>query len=244
MNVTEPLIQLRDVGLCYEMGQKFYGKTRTFWALKNIDLDVFQGETLGVVGRNGAGKTSLLKVISGIISPDTGRFRIQPCRISLLSLQLGFMPQLTGRENIILNGLFLGCSRKEIEARMDQIIEFSELGPFISEPINTYSTGMKARLGFSVAIHTDPDVLLVDETLGVGDEEFRKKSTEKMKERIRSNMTVVLVSHQNAVLESLCDRLVWIENGKTVMQGPTDEVLASYQNAAKQQQGKSKPIRP
>lgn len=147
-----------------------------FWALKDISFDIFHGETLGVIGRNGVGKSTLLCLIAGIIDPDMGTvFRAENCHASLLSLQVGFVPQLTGRENAVLSGILLGMHRETIESRMEEIIAFSELDEFIDQPIYTYSTGMRARLGFSVAFQTDPDILLVDEVLGVGDADFREK---------------------------------------------------------------------
>ncbi|PIE01181.1 MAG: ABC transporter [Acidobacteria bacterium] len=227
--MTSPLIELKNVGLYYKMGHLFYSKRRAvFWALKDVSLSLYKGETLGILGRNGAGKSTLLKVIGGILAPDFGVVHRKTHSISLLSLQLGFVTHLTGRENIIMSGLLLGCTRETLNRLMDKIIEFAELGSFIDQPIHTYSTGMKARLGFSVAFHTNPEVILIDETLGVGDVEFRKKSTARMKERIKSNKTVVLVSHNTNVIRELCDRAVWIDDGKTLLEGKTETVLESY----------------
>jgi lipopolysaccharide transport system ATP-binding protein len=149
-------------------------------------------------------------------------------RISLISLQAGFVPYLSGRENAILSGMLLGATKTEICSQMDDIIAFSELNGFFEEPVNTYSTGMRARLGFSVAYHVEPDVILLDEVLGVGDEAFRNKSTAAMKERIKSDKTVVLVSHNVPLLREICDRVVWIEDGKTAAQGKVSEILDAY----------------
>ena len=228
---TQALIQLRNVGLFYGRDPHFYGKARgRFWAIQNVSLDLYPGETLGIVGRNGAGKSTLLRVIAGILQPDKGQMAQTDCQISLLTLQVGFVPYLTGRENAILSGMLLGFTRAQVRARMAEIIAFAELEDFIDQPIYSYSTGMKARLGFSVAFYTNPEILLVDETLGVGDAAFRKKSTDKMKERIRSNKTVVLVSHNARIIEELCDRTVWLEQGQTKMEGPTAEVMAAYKD--------------
>ncbi len=223
------LLRLENVGLYYSRRQGFL-KRSLFWALKDVSFDLCAGETLGVIGKNGVGKSTLLRVLAGIIAPDTGKVVIHRpgLRISLISLGAGFVPFLSGRENAILNGMMLGATRKEILSRMDDILDFSELGDFFDEPVNTYSTGMRARLGFSVALHLDPDVILLDEVLGVGDESFRKKSTEAMKQRIKSDKTVVMVSHHVPILRELCDRIVWIEAGKTRAQGAATEVLDAY----------------
>ena len=229
------LIELRNVGLFYKMNHIFYSKRKgEFWALSDVSLSVRRGETLGVIGRNGAGKSTLLKIIAGILQPDRGEVIKTQCSATLLSLQVGFVPHLTGLENIMLGGLLLGCTREEIQRKMNDIVAFAELEGFIEQPIHTYSTGMRARLGFAVAFYTDPDVLLVDETLGVGDAEFREKSTARMKERIRSNKTVVLVSHSAPLIAELCDRVVWIEHGKTIMEGESKPVLEAYHGALKE----------
>jgi len=206
-------------------------RRQTYWALKNVSFDLFQGETLGVIGRNGVGKTTLLRVIAGLISPDRGRLRGARVTASLLSLQVGFLPHLTGRENGILSGLLLGMRRREVVRKMPEIAAFAELGDFLDQPVNTYSSGMRARLGFAVAFHADPDIILADEVLGVGDAEFRKKSEAAMREQIRSNKTVVLVSHNAASIRQLCDRAVWLENGESRAQGETKDVLDQYLTA-------------
>jgi len=217
------------VGLYYSRRQRFRRRTR-YWALQDVSFDLYAGETLGVIGKNGVGKSTLLRVLAGILSPDTGQIRIhrKGMRISLISLGAGFVPYLTGRENAILSGMLLGATKEEIHERMEAIVAFSELDGFFDEPVNTYSTGMRARLGFSVAYHVDPDVILLDEVLGVGDEAFRKKSTEAMKKRIKSDKTVVIVSHSAPLLREVCDRIVWIEDGRTKAQGDVAEVLKAY----------------
>lgn len=223
------ILTLQHVGLHYSKRQSFFKNSR-FWALRDVSFNLHLGETLGIIGRNGVGKSTLLRVLAGIISPDKGRMLIHKpgMRISLISLQAGFVPFLSGRENAILSGILLGATKKEILSHMDNIMAFSELNSFLDQPVNTYSTGMRARLGFSVAYYVNPDVILLDEILGVGDEAFRQKSTAAMKQRIKSDKTVVLVSHSVPLVREVCDRLVWIENGKTKAQGEVSEVLDAY----------------
>jgi lipopolysaccharide transport system ATP-binding protein len=223
------ILSLQHVGLYYSRRQRFLKRSR-FWALRDVSFDLHAGETLGVIGRNGVGKSTLLRVLAGIIAPNTGKMVVHRpgLRISLISLGAGFVPFLSGRENAILSGMMLGATKKEILSRMDDIVAFAELNGFFEQPVNTYSTGMRARLGFSVSYHIDPDVILLDEVLGVGDEVFRIKSTAAMKERIKSEKTVVLVSHTMPLLREVCDRLVWIEDGKTQAQGKVSEVLEAY----------------
>lgn len=226
----KPVLQLKHVGISYDRRHGIFQRTK-FWALKDISLTLYHGETLGVIGRNGAGKSTLLRLLAGILAPDTGTIERHGCRASLLSLQAGFLPALTGRENTILGGVILGLTRQEIRKKMDKIVAFSELEDAIDEPFHTYSAGMRARLGFSIAIQADPDILLVDEVLGVGDLEFQKKSSAAIRERMKSNKTVVLVSHNVEMARKLCDRFVWIANGKTHAEGSADEVLEAYKSA-------------
>ena len=205
-----------------------------FWALKNISFEINHGETLGIIGRNGVGKSTLLRLLAGIIVPDSGEIELFDCKkASLLSLQVGFIGHLNGRENAILSGMLLGMSRKYIEEHIDEIIEFSELGDFFEQPVKTYSSGMKARLGFSVSFLANPDILLLDEVLGVGDAAFQIKSTKAMKEKIQSNKTIVLVSHNTNMIRELCDRAVWIEDGVTRKQGNVENVINEYNNYIK-----------
>jgi lipopolysaccharide transport system ATP-binding protein len=223
-----PVLELEHVGVAYARGRGLRHRNR-YWALQDVSLRLHHGETLGVVGRNGVGKTTLLRVIAGIIDPDRGVIRNAGVRASLLSLQVGFIPQLTGRENAILSGMLLGESRARVEAAMEKIIAFAELEDFIDEPVASYSAGMKARLGFSVAMQADPDILLIDEVLGVGDVQFRRKSAAAIRRRIQSERTVILVSHNVEMLRNLCDRVVWIEKGVSCMEGVAAEVLAAYE---------------
>lgn len=222
------MLALDHVGVFYERR-----RNQRHWALEKVSLNLYKGETLGVIGRNGAGKSTLLRLLAGIIRPDRGRYVNYGYQASLLSLQIGFVGHLSGRENIILSGLLLGMHLREIKDRIDDVIAFAELEEFIDEPIETYSSGMKARLGFSAAFHVDPDILLIDEVLGVGDAEFVEKSKAAMQERIRSDKTVVLVSHNASVVGSLCDRAVWVDKGCSVAEGPTAEVLDRYQRSLK-----------
>ena len=224
---NNPVLSLRNVGVSYVQRTGLLKRTR-FWALKSISFDVYHGETLGLIGHNGAGKSTLLRLLAGIVSPEQGQIISDGSQASLLSLQIGFIPYLTGRANAILSGMLLGLQRSEVEAMMAQIVQFSELEDFIDQPIRTYSSGMRARLGFSVAFHTDPDILLIDEVLGVGDEDFRKKSATAIREKIRSNKTVILVSHAPQTMRQLCDRVVWIEKGIVKMVDETGRVMDAY----------------
>jgi len=235
MSCTESgsaVLSLDHVGVAYWRRSGMFQRQQ-FWALKDVSFDLYHGETLGVIGRNGAGKSTLLRLLAGIIAPDKGTIAGNGQQPSLLSLQVGFVPHLSGRENAILSGMMLGMRRCEIEREMDEIISFSELDDFIDQPVRTYSVGMRARLGFAVSFRVDPDILLLDEILGVGDAEFRIKSTAAMREKICSDKTIVLVSHNDAVIQQLCDRAVWIENGVTRACGATKDVLREYRAAAR-----------
>lgn len=226
-----PILELHNVACKYKQkGNLLSLKKKYFWALKDVSFNLYDGEALGIIGRNGAGKTTLLRIIAGIIAPDKGIVRTSAKSISLLSLQVGFVPHLTGRKNIILSGMMLGLTYNEIEERMQSIIDFSEVKEFIDQPVAVYSTGMRARLGFSTAFFTDPDIVLIDETLGVGDAEFRKKSASAMREKIQSNKTVVLVSHNANLIRKLCSRSVWIEGGYAKAEGDTEKVISLYEN--------------
>jgi lipopolysaccharide transport system ATP-binding protein len=224
------IIELRNVGVSY-IRRAGMLRGQKFWALHDVSFELRHGETLGVVGHNGAGKSTLLRLLAGIMAPDRGEVIARTDRVSLLSLQAGFVPHLTGRENAILSGILMGLSRQEVLARMQDIIEFSELGEFIDEAVRTYSSGMRARLGFAVAFQADPDVLLVDEILGVGDAGFREKSTLAMKQKIASDKTVVIVTHNPESIASLCKRMVWVHNGVTRAIGEPGELLRLYRES-------------
>jgi len=222
-----PVFSLRHVGVFYKRNRGVFGEP--FWAIKDVSFDLYQGETLGIIGRNGVGKSTLLRLMAGIIKPSIGEFVNHGYQASLLALHLGFIYYLTGRENALLSGMFMGLRKKEVHAKMEAIIEFAELGDFIDQPLATYSSGMVARLAFSVAFQADPDILLIDEVLGVGDAEFSQKSATAMQEKISSNKTIVLVSHNAAVIQQLCNRVVWIEDGVSKSEGETATVLTEYQ---------------
>ncbi|MFT5484386.1 MAG: lipopolysaccharide transport system ATP-binding protein [Halieaceae bacterium] len=226
---SDPVLSMKGVRLYYPRSRQIFSKDRHY-ALDGINLDLYRGQTLGIVGRNGAGKSSLLKILAGVLSPDEGQvIKCSPdLRISLLTLQLGFQPHLSGRENAILACLLMGMSRHEADEILPEVIAFSGLKEVIDNRVLSYSAGMRARLGFSVAYFTQSDVMLIDEILGVGDHEFKIKSREAILSAIQSNRTVVLVSHDEQSLKDLCDSLIWIEHGRTVMQGSTHEVLETY----------------
>ena len=241
-NGNEPLMKLHNVGVYYSRRTGFFRRER-FWALKDVSLDLRSGETLGIIGRNGAGKTTLLRILAGIIRPNKGQIVHNNVRASLLSLQVGFSPHLSGRDNAILSGMLLGLPRREVEAKMDEIIAFAELEEFIDQPMRTYSTGMRARLGFSVAFQANPDLLLLDEVLGVGDAAFKEKSTAAMREKICSDQTVVLVSHSPATIREICDRVIWIHDGVTRAEGETETILKAYlEDLAKRKQRSIAPV--
>jgi lipopolysaccharide transport system ATP-binding protein len=225
----KPVLSLRNVGLKYRLKRPLHG-SRDYWALKDISLDLYRGETLGILGSNGAGKSTLMKLIAGIICQDRGSvYRRPDLRISLLSLGVGFEGTLTGRENAILSGMLFGLHRRTMEKRLPRIIEFSELGDFIDQPFYTYSSGMGARLGFAVAMEVNPDVLLLDEVMGVGDVRFAEKSSKMILEKIKSDMTVVLISHAPETIRSLCTRATWVQHGITQGEGSVEEVTAQYE---------------
>lgn len=200
-------------------------------ALKGMNLVVPRGTTMGIVGRNGSGKSTLLKLVTGIYAPTTGTITVNGRISALLELGAGFHPDFTGRENILINGIILGMSRNEVKSRVDEIIEFAELGDFIDEPVRTYSSGMFMRLAFAVATHVDPEILIIDEILSVGDAHFARKSSAKMNEFRQSGKTILFVTHDLASIETWCDAAVWIDGGKTRMVGDPRQVVAAYRQA-------------
>jgi len=206
-------------------------KDETFWALKDVSLDVHEGEVLGLIGRNGAGKTTLLKVLSRITRPTEGWAEIHGRVGSLLEVGTGFHPELTGRENTFLSGAILGMSKAEIARKFDEIVAFAELEKFIDTPVKHYSSGMYVRLAFAVAAHLEPEILLVDEVLAVGDINFQKKCLGRMGDVARAGRTVVLVSHQLNQIRRLCQRVIWVDNGQVRQNGPTHEVVSAYESA-------------
>ncbi len=202
-----------------------------FWALKDLDFSINEGDRVGIVGRNGAGKSTLLKVLSRIIDPTEGRAEIRGRLASLLEVGTGFHPELSGRENIFLNGSILGMSRAEISARFDQIVDFAEVEQFLDTPVKRYSSGMYVRLAFAVAAHLEPEILVVDEVLAVGDAEFQRKCLGKMKEVSSGGRTVLFVSHNMAAIQNLCNSAIYLRHGRLVTQGDTNAVVAEYLRA-------------
>jgi len=200
----------------------------TIWALKDVSFEVAPGEVLGVIGRNGAGKSTLLKVLSRIIEPTTGRAELFGRVSSLLEVGTGFHPELTGKENIYLNGAILGMKRREIDQKFDQIVAFAELNAFLDTPVKRYSSGMYMRLAFAVASHLEPELLLVDEVLAVGDAAFQKKCLGKMGAVAREGRTLLFVSHNMAAIRSLCPRSIWLDKGQIVAAGNTERVVVDY----------------
>jgi ABC-type polysaccharide/polyol phosphate transport system ATPase subunit len=203
-------------------------KHKDFWVLNDINLQVRKGESLAIIGRNGAGKSTLLRLIAGIMQPTTGTIRTKGVMAPLLNLGAGFDTNATGRENIFLNGAILGFSKKEMEQKYDGIVEFSELEKFMDVPIKNYSSGMLARLGFSIAVDVSPDILIVDEILSVGDAPFRKKCNIRIKELQEKGATFIVVSHSMQTVCQLCNRAVWIGDGTIVQYGDVDTVTAAY----------------
>jgi lipopolysaccharide transport system ATP-binding protein len=207
------------------------GAERDFWALEDVSFQLQRGQALGIIGPNGAGKSTLLKILSRILKPNRGRCRVNGRLRALIEVTAGFHPDLTGRENIYLNGSILGMPRREIARKLDQIIAFSGIEAFIDTPVKRYSSGMQARLGFSVAAHLDPDVLLVDEVLSVGDMSFQQRCLERMRETLTSGASVVIVSHNLQTVATLCRRCLVLSAGKLLLDGPTGEALDAYMSA-------------
>lgn len=204
---------------------------KSFSALKEINLDIKRGEIFGIIGRNGAGKSTLMKVISKVLIPTDGRVWVKGHVSPLLQLGAGFHPELTGRENIYLNATLLGHSHAEIENKLDEIIEFAEIGNFMEAPLRTYSSGMQSRLGFAVATAWQPDILILDEVLSVGDAAFQKKCIHRMEKFRDSGATVLMVSHSIEQVREICERALWLNKGQIESLGAADEVCTKYQNA-------------
>ena len=204
-------------------------KLEVYEALRGISFEVKKGEIMGIVGKNGSGKSTLLRAIAGIFSADSGSIELESDSVSLLSIGVGFQKKLSGRENIILSGMLLGFSEQEVRDKMDEIIEFANLGKFIDMPVKTYSSGMYSKLAFSITAVLETYIMLIDEVLSVGDAKFKKKSYKKMQELIMDeNRTVVIVSHSTETLEKLCTSLLWLHEGEIKMQGDTKTVLDAY----------------
>ena len=206
-------------------------KHEDFWALKDISFDVVEGHTHGLIGSNGSGKSTLLKCLAKIYWPTSGSIEYRGRMASLLEVGSGFHLELSGRENIYLNGSILGMSKKEIDSKFEEIVDFSGVERFLDQPVKNYSSGMYVRLGFSIAINVDPDILVVDEVLSVGDEDFQRKSFAKFLEFKKRGKTVILVTHNMAVVEDICDSVTWINNGQVMKTGPAKEVVGDYQSS-------------
>lgn len=226
--MNTPILQAKNISLTYKRrGQIFGGFTHT--ALNDISIDLYRGETLGILGRNGGGKSTLLRILAGIVNPSSGKVICQP-KISraLLSLGLGFMPDISGRENAFFSAMLQGMSRKSAKAILSEVENFCELGEFFDQPVSTYSSGMKARLGFATAMYTQVDILFIDEVLSVGDLHFRKKAEEAMKNKLLGTQTCVFVSHNTDQINKICTRAIWIDNAVIRESGTTAEVAHKY----------------
>jgi len=241
MSSKPPAIRVQNVGKCYEMyskphhrllqtlckgHRKFY---KEFWALRNISFDVAAGETVGIIGRNGSGKSTLLQMICGTLAPTNGCVTANGRIAALLELGSGFNPEFTGRENVFMNGTVLGLSRKEVAARFNSIIEFADIGEFIEQPVKTYSSGMMVRLAFAVAINVDPQILIVDEALSVGDEAFQRKCFARIEEIKKNGATILFCSHSGGTIVNLCDRALMLDAGKKLAIGNPKRIFAEYQ---------------
>lgn len=207
-------------------------RAEEFWALQNISFEVRKGETLGLIGHNGAGKSTLLKIINGLVRPDSGRVAVYGRVGALIELGTGFSPILTGRENVYVNAAILGLPRKVVDKRLDEIIDFAEIGEFIDSPVGTYSSGMTVRLGFSVAAFLSPDLFLIDEILSVGDASFRQRCVDRLIDHKRSGGSIILVSHNSTLVESICDRVILLDHGKVAALGAPSGTVAQYEAQA------------
>jgi len=227
---SENLMVIEDLSLEYSERVSLFRRTQRL-ALSRLSFSIRRGETLGIVGNNGSGKSTLLKVLAGIFAPDSGRIVRCYENISLLSISPGYDPELSGRENAILGGMLLGNSKQEMIGAIPEILDFAELNHVADQPMRTYSTGMRARLGFSVAFKTNAEVLLIDEILSVGDHSFQEKATEELTKRLNSSQTVVLVSHSLDQVALLCDRVLWINRGSLIKIGPSHSVIREYRDS-------------
>lgn len=237
--MSEYAIEVNDLCINYR-GLKSYSikqnllrgkrnKVEDFEAVKHVSFKLEKGDILGLVGKNGSGKSTMLKAIAGIFSPNSGTINLHDQTISLLSIGVGFQKELSGRENIFLSGMLLGFSEQQIKERLEEIIEFSELGDFIDAPVRTYSSGMHSKLAFSITAILETDIILIDEVLSVGDAKFKKKSFNKMKQLINhKDRTVIIVSHSDDTIQQLCNKVLWINNGEMMAFGDTEEVMPKY----------------
>ena len=240
---SEPYSSLRDVitektkSIARKISSPFkrneaQATSEEFWALKDVSFDVKKGEVIGIIGRNGAGKTTLLKLLSRITEPTSGRFKIKGRVASLLEVGTGFHPELTGRENIFLNGAILGMSKAEIKTKFDEIVDFAEIERFLDTPVKRYSSGMYVRLAFAVAAHLEPEILIIDEVLAVGDARFQKKCLGKMKVESTKGRTILFVSHNMTAIQNLCKQAILLDNGQIISKGNTHTIVSSYLEAS------------
>ena len=238
--MAQPTITARDVRIVYKTLKSLTirnsllsfrpGRMDTFEAIHPMSFETHEGDVVGIIGKNGSGKSTLLRAVSGIFSPDSGEIETYGNTVSLMALGVGFRPDLSGRENIFLSGLLLGFRESQIRERLDEIIEFSELGDFIDRPVRTYSNGMFSKLAFSISAIMEPDILLIDEVLSVGDAKFKKKSYQKIRTLLSERVkTAMVVSHNMDTLRTLCNRVLWIHEGHLVADGSTDEVIRAYE---------------
>lgn len=238
--MAQPTITARDVRIVYKTLKSVTirnallsfrpGKMDTFEAVHPMSFETHEGDVIGIIGKNGSGKSTLLRAVSGIFSPDGGEIETYGNTVSLMALGVGFRPDLSGRENIFLSGLLLGFRENQIRAKLEEIIEFSELGEFIDMPVRTYSNGMFSKLAFSISAVMEPDILLIDEVLSVGDAKFKKKSYQKIRTLLTERVkTAMIVSHNMDTVRTLCNRVLWINGGYLVADGRTEEVIAAYE---------------
>ncbi len=239
-HTTRPLATTLKSYFLHDLWHRRDGRRDVMWALRDVSLRVKKGTTLAIIGRNGSGMSTLLKLVSRILRPDAGTVSINGTVAALIELGAGFHPELTGRENVIINGIILGLSKSEIKAKLEEIVGFSELREYMDDPVRTYFSGMYMRLGFSVAVHVDPDILLIDEILAVGDEAFAMKCSEKMEGFKKRGKTIVLVSHDLGLVRRWCETAILLEQGQVKECGLTREVVAAYgQSLAEGGRGRS-----
>lgn len=223
----EIILRLRGVGLAYRKPRALPWSSNRFWAVEDVSFDLHRGDTLGIIGRNGAGKSSLLKLIAGIVEPDRGEID-RRCDATLLSLGAGFTDLLTGRQNIMLSGLQLGIDARRIRRAIPAIIELTGIGGYIDEPVKTYSHGMRGRLGFAIAYHIESELLLIDEVLAAGDPRFRETAKDLLKRKIEAGVSVVFVSHSMPLVRDLCQRVLRIEQGRSLEEDAVEESIREY----------------
>lgn len=241
--MKETVIKVENVGMEFNLNKqktdnlkeyfiKFLKRElhyQSFWALRGVSFKISKGDKFGVIGLNGAGKSTLLKLIAGIMKPTEGHIQVNGSMVPLLELGAGFDPDFTGRENIFLKGALLGYNRPFLEEKYQEIVDFSELEEFIDVPLKNYSSGMKARLAFSIATMVEPQILIIDEVLSVGDAKFQQKSREKMSSLLNENATVLFVSHSTQQVRQICSKAIWLQKGKLISYGPVDEVCDGYE---------------